>query len=96
MRFRKRRSHNADPSFVFSTWPIPQWSGVHPFIRVEPSGGNDSVPIKKATDRLGAIGGALYFIEGIFLLSEPINLAKLPQGSVISGNIFRHWFEREL
>lgn len=84
------RVHQADPSFLFSTWPIPQWTGEHSFIRVEPSGGNDSVPIRKATERLGAIGGALYLINGVFLLSEPVNLSKT-QGSIIYGCVIERW-----
>lgn len=87
MRFRKAQRQATDPSFLFSTWPIPSWDGRLPFIQLEPTGGNDSPRIQQAVSRLTAVSGSLRLIEGVFRVSAPIDLSGTME-SLLWGNFF--------
>lgn len=72
MRWRKQRLHTADPSFLFSTWPIPEWTSGHPFVVLAPA---DTAQIQAAVNRLDAIGGGvLRLTPGDYYMTEPIHL----------------------
>lgn len=68
MRWRKQHRHAADPSFLFSTWPIPE----HGFIVLTPA---DTAQIQQAVNRLDAIGGGvLRLTPGDYYMTEPIHV----------------------
>lgn len=66
MRWRRQRHHKADPSFLFSTWPIPE----HGFIVLTPA---DTARMQAAVNRLDAIGGGvLRLTPGDYPMTEPL------------------------
>lgn len=68
MRWRKQRRHAADPSFLFSTWPIPERSCVV----LTPA---DTARMQEAVNRLDAIGGGvLRLTPGDYYMTEPLYL----------------------
>jgi hypothetical protein len=87
MRFRKAKPQPTNPTWIFSTWPIPTWDGHGSYIRLAPSGANDTPQIQKASERLAAISGTLLLVDGVFRLSDPVVLEE-SVGAVIHGNVF--------
>jgi hypothetical protein len=71
------RHHSADPSFLFSTWPIPEWDGrsKSSTIHLTPTGGDDQPSMQQAVNRIFAVGGGVVRLHpGTFKLTEPFYL----------------------
>lgn len=102
MIWRKQKREPKDPTWLFSTWPIPRWTGTNCELIVTATDGPDWVReaadyvypgpqeqtrLQQLLDRLGSVGGAVQMLQGTFVLTEPISLAGTT-GSLIVGNHF--------
>lgn len=103
MIWRKQKRAPQDPTWIFSTWPIPQWSGSYCLLTVSAAdgppelrdtvdyvyGGVEEQPrLQQIMDRLSAVGGSLRMTGGTYELNQPLRLDNLGP-STITGCWFK-------
>lgn len=101
MMWRKQTRPPHDPTWIFSTWPIPRWTGSSCYLTVTASDGppwlvsvvdyvypgpTEQGRLQALLDRLGIVGGAVHMTEGTFVLSGPLHLSGV--GDIVVNNRF--------
>lgn len=102
MRWRKQTREPLDPTWLFSTWPIPRWTGRQCELLVTATDGpewlqdtadyvypgpEEQSKLQRLCDRIGSVGGRIDMLQGTFVLADTIRLDG-HNGSVIYGNRF--------
>lgn len=102
MMWRKQKRKPQDPTWIFSTWPIPRWIDSRATLVVTTEDGPESSKrnadlvyrgpqdthlLQQVMARLDAASGGLVMTNGTFVLSEPFVIGSSVQ-AVITNNQF--------
>lgn len=102
MIWRKQYREPQDPTWIFSTWPIPRWMGSGCLLTVTAADGpaellevadyvypgpQEQKRLQQLLDRLGSVNGSVDMRLGTFVLPEPVSFKGMTH-SLILGNRF--------